>query len=195
MYALRPILKARPLHARQRRSHAARGFTLIEMLIVLALIAILSTIILAILRSAREDANVASMLHDFKQIERSLILMADNHNLATWWRDDAIPGGSGNPNPTIAALAEGELGIHLPVVPNSPLGAAYHYDNDGDAFSCGGDSSQGVLLFLADVERSSVFDKADDITDAGDGPDCGVIRRTTGSPYQLIYMISADQKY
>ena len=151
------------------------GFTLIELLVAISIIALLSSVVFASLRTARVKAKAVRNLQDFKAIEKALYLLADSENRTTWWRETDFGQGG---NPHISDLVENtELGKFLPVAPVPAQGgySHYEYDNDGDTFICGGfPTYKGVNIFLRAVDEDYFF-ILDDIVDNGDGSACGRI--------------------
>jgi prepilin-type N-terminal cleavage/methylation domain-containing protein len=85
------------------------GFSLMEILVVIAIIGILTTIILANASIGRTKSQAAQILSDFQTIESALTFMALNHNVARWWSDDDNPTCKNNPNgdPNIAPVIPG----------------------------------------------------------------------------------------
>jgi prepilin-type N-terminal cleavage/methylation domain-containing protein len=56
-----------------------RGFTLIELLVVIAVIAILAALLMPVFDKAREAARKADCLNNLAQINRALLMYADDH--------------------------------------------------------------------------------------------------------------------
>ncbi len=63
-----------------RRLRNRRGFTLIELLVVVAIIALLISILLPSLRDAKEQANVAKCLSNFRQLMLSTFMYFEDYN-------------------------------------------------------------------------------------------------------------------
>lgn len=88
-----------------------RGFTLIELLVVVAIIGVLSSLVLAILSSARVSGRDSKRLGDVKQLQTALQFYYD--------KNTAYPD-------TINDLV---VGKHIPIEPKDPLtGESYFYD-------------------------------------------------------------------
>ena len=79
----------------------SRSFTLIELLIVIAIIAILAALLLPALRSARDTAKKAGCINNEKQIGVIIQEYALNNkgslnvveSYTTWYRDLVLAGG------------------------------------------------------------------------------------------------------
>jgi prepilin-type N-terminal cleavage/methylation domain-containing protein len=56
-----------------------RGFTLIELLVVIAVIAILAALLMPVFDKAREAARKADCINNLQQINRALLMYADDH--------------------------------------------------------------------------------------------------------------------
>lgn len=90
-------------------SHS-RGFTIIELLVVISIIGLLSTVILASLNSARLRARDARRVSDLKQLQVALELYFD--------KNDKYPS-------TLNASLL--TPTYIAVIPNDPSGTAYGY--------------------------------------------------------------------
>jgi prepilin-type N-terminal cleavage/methylation domain-containing protein len=136
-----------------KRQTTSYGFSLVELLIVIAIIGLLTTVIIANVSSGRTKAQTAQILSDFQSRETALTFMALNHSVTKWWTDDDnSPCKAANPNyapvipgndtvttclasPNIVDLianspADG-LKKYLSTAPTPPVGTGkYQYDRD-----------------------------------------------------------------
>ena len=139
------------LHKRQR------GFTLIELMVVIAIIGMLSSIVLASMNSARKKARDAKRLSDMHQLQNALELYySDNSAYPTSDYDGCGGWDVGNKS---YQLLNGKLGGYIPKPPNDATatgncsGYRYYRYNAG---SYGCDSSKGAyyVLGIVDMETS-----------------------------------------
>jgi len=72
---------------------ASRGFTLIDLLVVVAIIAILAAMLLPVLSSARRKAQATQCLNNLRQISQGTFLYCEDNgdNLPFAWFDDPDP--------------------------------------------------------------------------------------------------------
>ncbi len=171
------------------RETCNRGFTLIELLVVVAVIGLLSSIALASLSSAREKAAVASTITNFKQVEKALLLLADEEGISTWWQETSFCPS----NCDISFMIEdtNRLGKFLPLAPTPPIGTNLHYDNDLDSFACGsgGPVYQGVNLGIRNVSMEFAQKVSVEI-DGDNDLLCGRIRWDPSGDGSLFYNIA-----
>lgn len=92
----------------QRRSHS-RGFTLVELLIVLAIIGVLTSAIVTVTTTSRAKARDTRRISDMKEIELGLAIYYDVNK--------AYPAN-------LSALTAGK---YLPEIPSDPAGGSYEY--------------------------------------------------------------------
>jgi prepilin-type N-terminal cleavage/methylation domain-containing protein len=62
----------------RKRSYLSRGFTLVELLIAIAIIAVLAALLLTVLHKAKDKAKQTSCLHNLKQINLAVRMYADD---------------------------------------------------------------------------------------------------------------------
>ena len=129
-----------------------RGFTLLELLVVVAIIGILSAIVLAMLNSSRIDGRDSKRVGDIKQLSTALQFYYDKNLIYP---------------PDLASLVtQGFIGV----LPNDPVGqTSYHYDQV---------ASGGSFHLAASLERSgnkaftSDRDSVSDTINGADTADC-----------------------
>jgi prepilin-type N-terminal cleavage/methylation domain-containing protein len=89
----------------------ARAFTLIELMIVIAIIAILAAILIPNFMHARAEAQTYSCEGNLKQLATAM--------------EEYAADNSGQYPPSIAALKAANSGVYLKAVPPDPSGGAY----------------------------------------------------------------------
>ncbi|MBP9818806.1 MAG: type II secretion system protein [Candidatus Pacebacteria bacterium] len=141
-----------------RNTQFKKGFTLIELIVVIAIIGLLASVVLASLGLSRTRAEISKVLIDYKSVANGLELYRQSHN-GTYPgvpADPAIPVsdlvGSGNPlaeyvnqAPSIspAVVASGDVNYYL-----NPV------DDDAQRIWCGDKTSNQdyVISFIPTVE-------------------------------------------
>jgi prepilin-type N-terminal cleavage/methylation domain-containing protein len=186
-----------------------RGFTLTELLIVIAIIGILSAVTLGSLSTARTKAQYARVVSDLRQIEKAMNLVYDQYGC--WPRESAtvcvMPGFVGETQLKVLVAQPTGLGAYLKGAPSFPFphaGSDYILDNDGDVHNpatCVTDTTQayrGVVINIrhGSYDLSTVFENLNRIID-GDADSttataqgCGKMRYSSGD---LFYSLSDTQ--
>lgn len=126
----------------------SRGFTLIELLVVIAIIGLLSSVVLASLNTARENANIAAAQADLQSIRSGIELLANDTSQRPGGYSVNLCEGGTNPaegngiyiNSEEAGIVtndgnvfSGWRGPYLPNAPEDPWGQQYIYDSH---YSC-----------------------------------------------------------
>lgn len=110
--------------------HRKKGFTLIELVVVIGLIALLATIVLSNLNGSRMKSRDVQRVSDINQIQKALQLYVTNQGKFPAELDLTT-------NPTFMALYPGTL--------KDPLGVAYKYVPLGGSGACTGYHLGAVL--------------------------------------------------
>lgn len=98
-----------------------RAFTLVEMLVVISIIGVLSTIVFSSFSQSRERARVAKRVADLKQVQNALeFYYAVNRSYPssgpTWFRSECNAWGGLSANNVIPGLVP----TYLPAMPSDP---------------------------------------------------------------------------
>ena len=175
------------------------GFTIVELIIVITVIAVLSTIVIVNYTGVRERANATAIYDAIKKVEDGFRLQMLDSGSTTWPRDNTLTGSN---NPVISDVAQqGALKGYIPDKLSGVGGSTtWTYDNDGDTTTndtvCASASSYdwfAVILVVYGVNKRTVS-YLDDMIDNGDGPDCGRLRTTDSAQTGIIYQLSWTQK-
>jgi len=113
-----------------------RGFTIVELLIVIVVIAILAAITIVAYNGIQQRAQVSALYSGIKQVDKSFRLYLTDKGDSTWPNDKSIDASVPTGNVTIAKLiSDTSFSDYLQQVPSS--GTNWFYDNDGDTLTAG----------------------------------------------------------
>lgn len=133
--------------------NAPRGFTLIELMVVIAIIGFLASSVFAVLADARLDARDKRRIEDVKQLQRALNLYANDHNYFP--RESEGANGNTATNATFRSMLE----PYLQGIPVDPSGgnSTFFYYYDG-AHTCGGETYAVVFARQMDTPGNANYD-------------------------------------
>jgi prepilin-type N-terminal cleavage/methylation domain-containing protein len=198
------------------RQAKQKGFTLMELLVVISIISLLSSVILASVNDAREKAEYTKLYQDIKQIETALNLARNDYN--DWPPETADYWGSKLTD--IWNNSQNNFSSYLSIIPESPLkkypNLTYEYDNDissnegegtytedgcADSPNTSNDYAKGLNIVIRDNKYVAAditlfnnlnkkFDPSEDISDFENSAKCGKIRtKGNGQTTGIIYSL------
>lgn len=124
-----------------------RGFTLLELLVVVAIIGMLASVILVILSGVQKDAHDKRRVEDLGQLKNALELYYTDHQ--HYPKESAGANGDVSQNATLTAL----LQPYLKPMPHDPSGLGdptFYYYYDGKA-QCG--NQYYAVIFARQMEK------------------------------------------
>lgn len=140
------------MYSKQRRQ---RGFTLIELIVVIVILGVLATIVVPKVMDRPDDARIAKAKQDIRALQTALDLYKlDNYNYPS--TDQGLEALVSKPSGTPEAK-NWKSGGYLDRLPNDPWGNAYLYLKPGtrggaiDIYSHGADGRQGGEGADADI--------------------------------------------
>jgi len=185
----------------------SKGFTLLEILMVIAIIGILSGVVIGNVRSGVSGALASRTATELREIERAWRIWQIDTGYN--FRNEDIYGTSYGTGPERSCTDEvpidetelysdtestpGWNGPYIAADMPGPFGLPYAYDFDDD--SVASDTSGGVNIFLpwctaeyqSDYENLAVA--LDAIFDDSDGASSGKLRWSGGAQGQIMYLV------
>ncbi len=165
---------------------ALRAFTLIELIVVIAIIGLLASIVMASLADTRKEALDKRRMEDLRQVKTALELYYTDHRVYPSETD----GNNGNiaTNATLKAA----LAPYIKTLPPDPRGvgdATYYYYYDG-AHTCG--DTDYAYLFARQMAKPANANYAEHLNNVCVGALDGEGRGGGTESYNLRIGISGD---
>lgn len=155
-----------------------RGFTIVELLVVIVVIAVLASVTIVVYSGARTRAQATQIATDLKAIEKAFHLYKQSIGLATWPSDNDATYLTGNANPTIATIITAQIGFRnfLATAPvPTGIGVSYAFDSDGDTYDGCSTNTSGVDIYVANATNNDLMQAVDSAMDDGN-LGCGRVR-------------------
>jgi prepilin-type N-terminal cleavage/methylation domain-containing protein len=193
-----------------------RGFTVLELLIVIAIIGLLAGIVLAYMGPARDRAKATAILQQLQEIEKALRIYMISENKSTWPSSGINVNNQTDDCAIDNLVATGGIGCtpslpfpnfsnYLSTSPNTTIAnTEYGYWNEGNPYICGGAGNTtahrtGIRIRLGRISGSAgdiltYFDYIDRAIDGGNETNrenCGRVG-IGGSSNSLYYLIATD---
>lgn len=155
-----------------------RGFTIVELLIVIVVIAVLATVTVVAYNGVRLRSQATAIVSDLKAIEKALHLYKQSLGLSSWPNDNDATYFTGNDNPSFTAIINAQPGfrdfLQTAPVPTG-IGAAYAFDSDGDTYNGCSTITSGVNIYVPNATNNDLMQMVDNLMDDGN-LSCGRVR-------------------
>jgi len=175
------------------RNRSTKGFTIVELLIVIVVVAILAAIVIVAYNGVQTRAKASAITSGLKSAEKAFRLYAIDKNYDSWPADSAMIAGVST-NPTLQQFIDNttfkSYMQRVPDVANTPsLYWFYDYDSDTRP-KCGSRySGTNIIILYMSQDIATQIDKDIDDGDAN----CGRVRydgtTTPAQPY-FFYSLS-----
>lgn len=174
-----------------RLTPRAKGFTIVELAIVVAIIAILVTITIVAYSEIKRRAQVSALATGLSQVDKSFRMWALKEALVTWPTDKVFDTGGGIPlsefiqnTPTIQPYLS-----EVPKV-NGIHTEEWFYDNDNDSRANCTNTYNGTNIVIRYVKDARVGQLLDEQMDDGNLT-CGRVRY---ADERIFYSLSFSTK-
>lgn len=154
------------------------GFTIVELLIVIVVIAILAAVTIVAFNGVQQRAKATALADGVTKVQKAFRLTATQEGWSTW----PVYGN----NPTIAYLITNtEMKNYLQKAPllSGQVDADWYYDNDDDSRSGCNTGTTGVNVFISGIDQA-MAQQVDTAIDDG-VLNCGTVRYTSSGTFWL----------
>lgn len=171
----------------QKKPHrrgVSSGFTLIELIVVIAIIGMLFSIVLAVISSAQRDAKDKRRVSDLKQLQNALELYYTDHR--SYPKESQGANGNTATNETFRSMLE----PYLSGYPQDPINnATFYYYYDGK-HRCG--TKDFAVIFARSMEVPENSNYTDFLNNTCGGVLDGEGRGGGTSSYSILLGYSGD---
>jgi len=122
-----------------KMKHLNKGFTMIELIVVIAILGLLSTVGLVSFRTAQIKGRDAQRKNDLSQIQKALELYSNDHQSYP----DSLPAAG-------SSWQDENKTLYMKEIPEDPKFGAYPYSSDGSFY---------LLYARLENEEDPCFDK------------------------------------
>ena len=164
-----------------------RAFTLVELMIVIAIIGMMASVVLASLADSQRRARDTRRIDDLRQIQKALELYVTDHY--TYPKEGANMNGNISTNATF----KNAIAPYLKGVPVDPAGinnATFYYYYDG-AHTC--NNKDYAIIFARQMDKASNSNYATTLNTTCGGEVDGEGRGGGTQSYNIILGPSGDQ--
>jgi len=169
----------------------ANGFTIVELLIVIVVIAILAAIVIVAYNGAQTRAKASAIMTGLKASEKAFRLYAIDMSYDAWPADSAMIAGV-SANPTIPQfISSTSFKNYMSKAPSVTgiSSSSWFYDNDSDVRVNCGTRYNGTNIIIIGVAQDVATSIDSSIDDGNDN--CGRVRYDTTNQY-FFYSLSYD---
>lgn len=169
-----------------------RGFTIVELLIVVVVIAILAVITIVVYNGIQSRGSASRVATNIKNIEKALVMYKNATGASTWTVDsDPSWHGGTTGNPGISEIINynavfKEFLSQAPSATDLGTTSPWRYDNDNDTYNGCSASGSGVNIVAQNATNTEVALAVDKAIDDGDLA-CGKVRMVGTS---FMYSVS-----
>ncbi len=173
------------------------GFTLVEMIVVIAIIGTLSTMGFAAYTNIQEDSRASRIAADFQQIKLAMKVWRSSGNTGQYPRETTLSPAVNFCTYNFYPIRLTGAQTYLENTMRDPWGQEYFYDNDGDTYISGNGATltRGVNVNIWGCGNNAqryrdVVDQIDRTIDGSDGANSGLVRwANSGSDFYIMFLI------
>lgn len=183
-----------------------KAFTIIELVVVIAIIGVLATIVTVSVQNYMVKARASRIVSEFENIEKAFHMLAAESNINEWWLETDFGLGS---SPRISSIVSITTTTNpgykfknfLSTAPEPPIsGAYYYYDNDGDtmsSYNCSCCTGVNIILYNCGSLCSKYFDVVNELVDGDEQyPKCqGKVRTNSSVTYISISIATSKEDF
>ncbi len=180
------MIKSKSGYAPGNSADGSNGFTIVELLIVIIVIAILATISVVAYNGFKTRAQATAIASDLKATHKALSAYRQISGEDRWWidTDPALSGSTaGNPRISTIIAAQPEFRNLLKQAPTTSGFTTpndWFYDYDGDVYGGCSANTAGTNIIIFNPQNPDLMQAIDTAVDDGN-LSCGLVRLAGGN--------------